>query len=264
MCAFVAGPQFHASEWTNDGSCALDGFGFNFLELHRISPRLKQNQRIYALCFRYATDDLDTFAGTALLTFAERAIEVECRANLRKMSERLREISKRLALRTGLFSVEAEMVGVIQHAFKEQAGFVEPIGVGLPRARERFDKPEGAHVECAFLAWQAIDAGLWGIAVDKAVADEAAVARIFQDRLDGRNPSWVGRRHEKYKGHDERAGVEIITSIILREGVTLFVPSACHDLLIDGVALGEPPRAISWERALLGQAHTTIESDPVH
>src|SRR5580704_19042116 len=109
------------------------------------------------------------------------------------MRERLGEISERLSLRAGLFGVEAEMVGVIDHAFKEQAGFVEPLRICLAGACERFDQPKGAHVERALFTREAIDAGLWRIAVDKAVADEAAIARVFQNRLDGRNHSWVGR-----------------------------------------------------------------------
>jgi hypothetical protein len=36
MRAFVAGPQFHASEGTDDGGCALDDFGLDFLEFHSV------------------------------------------------------------------------------------------------------------------------------------------------------------------------------------------------------------------------------------
>jgi hypothetical protein len=38
MSAFIAGPQFHASEWTDDGGCALDDFGLDFLKLHFLTP----------------------------------------------------------------------------------------------------------------------------------------------------------------------------------------------------------------------------------
>jgi hypothetical protein len=34
--AFVAGPEFHASEGADDGGCALDGFGFDFFEFHLV------------------------------------------------------------------------------------------------------------------------------------------------------------------------------------------------------------------------------------
>ena len=113
---------------------------------------------------------------------AEHPIQVEGSADQRKMRKGLREIAQRFTLRTRLFGVEAEMVGIAEHPFKQKPRFIEFLGNGLTRARQRFDKPEGAHVEGAFLARKPIDAIRGRIAVDQTVADQTAVARTREDR----------------------------------------------------------------------------------
>ena len=132
----------------------------------------------------------------------EGAIEVERGADQSEMRKGLREIAERLALGAGLFGVEAEVIGVAEHAFEEEARFVKPRGIGLTRASECFDEPEGAHVEGALFAGETVDARLRRVSIDQAVADESAIARVGEDGFDGADHSRIDGRHEKNKRHD--------------------------------------------------------------
>src|SRR5690349_20377106 len=73
---------------------------------------------------------------------AERAIEIERRADEREVGERLREVAELLAARADLLRVQPEVVGVREHLLERQPRLLEP-----PGARERLDVPERAHRE---------------------------------------------------------------------------------------------------------------------
>ncbi len=143
-------------------------------------------------------------------------------------------------------------------------GFIEPCGVGLAGAGQSFDQPEGAHVEGALFAGEAVYARFRGIPVDKAVADQAAVFRLFENRFEGGDHARVRGRHEEDQRHDEKGGVEIFAAVILREGLAFFVPPFGHYFFIDGVAFAHPTMPVAGEGALVGEADTTIQCDPVH
>ena len=63
---------------------------------------------------------------------AEGAVEVEGGADEREVREGLREIAKGLALRAGLFGVEAEVIGVAQHAFESRRASSSHAGLARP------------------------------------------------------------------------------------------------------------------------------------
>jgi hypothetical protein len=63
------------------------------------------------------------------------------------------------------------MIGITQPRFKQQPGVIQLFDICQPRARQGLHELKGAHVESAFLARKSVNAGLWGIAIHKAVAD---------------------------------------------------------------------------------------------
>src|SRR5262249_39254941 len=56
----------------------------------------------------------------------QRAVQVERSADECKVRESLREVSQGLATMTGLFRIEAKMVGKAEHALENQSRFLEP------------------------------------------------------------------------------------------------------------------------------------------
>ena len=99
------------------------------------------------------------------------------------MRKGLREITQRFALRPGLFCVEPEMIGIAQHSFEQQPGLIEFFGMRLACACQRFYQPEGTHVKRAFFPRKTVNVVLRRIAINKIVADEAAVPRVLKDGI---------------------------------------------------------------------------------
>src|SRR6202040_645575 len=106
-----------------------------------------------------------TLIGYARLLVAEGAIQVECGADQCEMRKGLRKIAKRLALRTCLFRIKAQVIRIAQHAFEEEPGLIEPLGMSLAGASQSLNEPKGTHVEGAFFARQTVDARLWRITI---------------------------------------------------------------------------------------------------
>src|ERR1700721_4392942 len=57
------------------------------------------------------------------------AVKIKCRADQRQVSQRLREITERLALVPDLLAVKAQMVGVSRHLLKQQARPPQAFGI---------------------------------------------------------------------------------------------------------------------------------------
>ena len=102
------------------------------------------------------------------------------------------------------------------------------------------------------------------IAIDEAVADQAAFAGLGEDGFDGVDHARVGGRHEEDERHDEDGGVEIVAAVELGEGFALFVPALGHDFFVDLVAGFQPAGVVAGEGTLFGEANAAIERDPVH
>ena len=102
-------------------------------------------------------------------------IEVKGGADQAKVRERLREVSQSLTLGTSLLRVQPEMICKPQHSLEEKPCLVKPVRIRSSRSGERFDKPERAHIEGAFLTRQAI--GVRRIAIDQSVSEKAALRR---------------------------------------------------------------------------------------
>src|SRR5262245_42142715 len=126
------------------------------------------------------------------------------------MRERLRKISKSLALGPGLLLVKLKMVGITQHAFEEQHGLIEFFWIGLTRVRQRLYEPEGAHVERLFLARKSIDTGVRRVAVHKTVADEATLAGALEDRIYCAKHAGIIRGHKENQRHDKQGGIQVV------------------------------------------------------
>src|SRR5262249_23678725 len=82
----------------------------------------------------------------------QRAVQVERSADQCKVRESLREVSQGLAAMTGLFRIEAEMVGETEHPLENQSRFLEPRPVVATGSGQRLDQPKRADVEGAFLS----------------------------------------------------------------------------------------------------------------
>src|SRR5262245_13248195 len=82
----------------------------------------------------------------------QRAVQVERSADQCKVRESLREVSQGLATMTGLFRIEAKMVGKAEHPLENQSRFLEPRPVVATGSGQRLDQPKRADVEGAFLS----------------------------------------------------------------------------------------------------------------
>jgi hypothetical protein len=74
-----------------------------------------------ARCALHATDLPMGFVfyDNPLLFLSERAVEIEGGADQREMGEGLRKVSERFTAAAGFLSIEAHMIGIAQHPFKE-------------------------------------------------------------------------------------------------------------------------------------------------
>src|SRR5262245_8033057 len=100
------------------------------------------------------------------------------------MRKGLREISQRLTAGAGLLGVQSQMVRVTQHPLEDQSSFIQPSLIHTPRARERFNEPEGAEVECPFNAFKSVAYFFRVVAIDQAVGDQSATLGRLIDRVD--------------------------------------------------------------------------------
>src|SRR6516165_4706773 len=108
------------------------------------------------------------------------------------------------------------MVGITEHSFEEDYGLIQLLGIGLTRACQRFDQPEGAHVERAFLARKTIDAGVWRVAVHQTVADQTTPAGPLENSFYCAEHAGIVRSHKENQRHDEKGGIQVFASIELR------------------------------------------------
>src|SRR6516164_4544538 len=74
----------------------------------------------------------------------QRAVQVERSADECKVRESLREVSQGLATMTGLFRIEAKMVGKAEHPLENQSRFLEPRPVVATGSGQRLDQPKRA------------------------------------------------------------------------------------------------------------------------
>ena len=97
------------------------------------------------------------------------------------MCERLREIAESFALRPGLFGVKPEMIGITQHAFKQQPGFVQAVRDRRdPRASELRPARTEHMLKVPSSPGKPVDAAVRRITIDQAVAHQAAIVADFQ------------------------------------------------------------------------------------
>src|ERR1700722_5029559 len=135
------------------------------------------------------------------------------------------------------------MVGITQYTLKQKPGFIQLFGIRQTGARQCFYEPKRTHVESAFLSWEPINAGLRRIAINKAVADEATLAGIFEDGSYGAEHPRIGRRQEDER-HDKERSIQVLTSVKLCKCVAFLVPALGHYFLVDTVPLSRPFCAI--------------------
>src|SRR6516164_604525 len=156
------------------------------------------------------------------------------------------------------------MIGVTDHAFEEEHGLIKFLRLGLARAGQRLYEPERAHVERTLLTGKSIDTGVWRVTVHETVADETTLAGALENSIYRAEHAGIVRSHKENQRHDKKGGIQVFAPIELCKRATLFVPAARHDFLVDAIALLDPPRTICWQGAFVRQAHTAIQSNPVH
>src|SRR5215471_20961916 len=118
------------------------------------------------------------------------------------MGKCLWEVAERLSLRTRLFRIESQMVGIAQHALQEQSRLIQLFRNDLTCARQCFNQPERAHVKRALFTGESVNAwGRW-VTVHEAIADQPACARTLQDSSDRVQHSRIIGGHEEHQWHD--------------------------------------------------------------
>src|SRR5918911_1040415 len=110
----------------------------------------------------------------------ERSIEVEGGANKGQVCEGLREVAQCLAARPNLLRIKPQVVGVREHLFEDEPGFLN-----LSCSRQRLDEPERAQTEGALLTHQAVGRLLDVVAVNEAIGDQPAVPGRTVDGVQG-------------------------------------------------------------------------------
>src|SRR5215469_14324833 len=139
------------------------------------------------------------------------------------MGEGLRKIAERLALRSRLLGVKPEMIGVTQHALKEEHGLIQFLRISLTRARQRLDKPKGAHVERPFLAGESVNSRVGRVAVNETVADETTLAWALENRVYCAEHPRIVWRHKENQRHNQKRSVQILAPIELSKRAALLI-----------------------------------------
>src|SRR5215831_17023998 len=210
------------------------------------------------------THHLELSKATTSTSTAQYTIQIEGGADQRKMCKSLREIAERLALWSGLLCIKSQMIGITQHAFKQESGLGKFLGNCLTCTSQRFDEPKRAHIEGSLFTRQPVNTRTRWITVHEAIAQETLTARALIDSVDGAQHPGIVRSHEKYQRHDEKRGVQIIASVRLSECATLFVPTASHDFFVDAIALADPLLAIRRQGTFVCEPLAAIQCYPIH
>src|SRR5215472_5472179 len=113
------------------------------------------------------------------------------------------------------------MIGVTQHALKEEHGLIQFLRISLTRARQRLDKPKGAHVERPFLAGESVNSGVRRVAVNETVADETTLAWALENRVYCAEHPRIVRGHKEHEGHNQKRSIQVVAAIELGKGTTL-------------------------------------------
>src|ERR1700683_5586110 len=135
------------------------------------------------------------------------------------MCKRLREIAQGLALRPCLFRIKPEVVGIAQHPFKQQLGFVQLFWVSRTRASERLYQPKRTHIKGSLRSWKSINAGLRRVTIYEAVTDKASIPRILAYRVYGADHPRIGRGHKEDQRHNKARRVQLFAAVKLRKCV---------------------------------------------
>ncbi len=130
------------------------------------------------------------------------------------MGECLREVADLPAAGdVVLLGVQAEVIAQSEQPLEQ----LPRLGLAAVE-RERLDQPERAGQELALAAGQAVVGDVGGVA-----RDEAVVAELTADRVDGRREPVVGRVQQPDQADRQRAGVQRRGAIGLGEGTALRV-----------------------------------------
>src|ERR1700676_2984784 len=124
------------------------------------------------------------------------------------MCKRLGEIAQGLALRPCLFRIKPEVVGIAQHPFKQQLGFVQLFRHSRTRASERLYQPKRTHIESTLRSLKYVNEGLRWTTIDETVTDKTSILRIRADRVYGTNHPRISGRQEKNEGHNKERRVQ--------------------------------------------------------
>ena len=104
----------------------------------------------------------------------ECPVQVEGGTNQSQVRERLGEVAQGFTAAARLLSVKAEVVAITEHLLEEQACLLQESRVGMAGAGQGLNQPEGAHVEGALAARQAVRCRGGIVTVAEAVRGKAA------------------------------------------------------------------------------------------
>src|SRR5579864_9432866 len=145
-----------------------------------------------------------------------------------------------LAAGSEFFRVQAEMIGITQHLFKQHASFLD-----LVRTCECFNKPKGTGGEEAFVAFDSIEANLVAITVDQSVDREVTL-----DSLQGRKPLGIRRADEPDERHEQYSRIQARRALVLHKALEFVIPEVGVNIFRDGVTTRFHPLKWTCERAL--------------
>src|ERR1700722_8253990 len=151
------------------------------------------------------------------------------------MSKRLREIAQSLALRPRLFRIKPEMVGITQHSFKQQLGFVQLSRYSRTRASERFYKPKRTHIKSTLRSRESVNARLRRVAIYETVTDKTSISRILADRVYGADHPRIGGSHKEDQRHNKERRIQVFATVELGKCVAFLAPAFRHHFFIDFV-----------------------------
>src|SRR5215212_3179330 len=175
----------------------------------------------------------------------------------RQVRERLRKVAElHLGPRILFFAQKAEIVTQSEQAIEQRLRFVQPALHG-----EDFDQPERASQEDTFTRRQPIDMLLLLASVAK---QETVDTQLASDRLDGRDESRIVRRQEADDRHEQDAGVELVRSVRLGEGLLALTPTVPEHLIPDLVTELSPAINGPVAPELFMDADGAIEGHPGH
>src|SRR5258706_8744918 len=147
------------------------------------------------------------------------------------MGKRLWKVPQNFTSGPNLLGIQSNVVGVGQHLLENQACLLE-----TTCTRQGLDQPESTDAKGSFLAPKAIVC-----CQQRVVAIDVRVVRqLLLDTIDGLQYTRIIRAYKTGEHHQQCAGIDCLTPIVLDKAAPLLVPALFHDFLVDLCTDGFP------------------------